>query len=224
MVNTFLQEQSKFWFKIKLSLLLIATWWFVAFFNLYLDISLKDFSLQPYNFEHWYSIFTYPFIHGDIEHLINNSLSGFIIFSALFLVYEKNSLLVLGIIYLISGILLWFLGQKGSMHIGASSVIYGVAFFLFFSGAFSTHSAKRAIAFLMVAWYGGMVWGITPFTVENGISWEGHLSGAMVGFILAILYFEKEDKLFSDEEIEDDTPFFVKYPIEFEKENNTFVE
>ena len=35
--------------------------------------------------------------------------------------------------------------------------------------------------------YGGMVWYIFP-EVENGISWEGHLSGFITGFLFSLLY------------------------------------
>ena len=217
MQNTLLYEKKMFWFKLKLTSFIIGLWWLVAVFNMYLGFSLTNFSLQPYNLSHWYGIFTYPFVHGNLEHLMNNSLSGFMIFASLFLIYEKISLKVLSIIYLVSGIILWFLGQNGSMHIGASGVIYGVAFFLIVSGFIVRESANLAISLFMVAWYGSMIWGIFPFSVKEGVSWEGHLAGAIVGIILAI-YFHKDDifkeKVKASEEDEDDFHFFERYPLD----------
>lgn len=211
-------EKKMFWFKLKLSLAIIASWWLVAFFNMYLGFSLSKYSLQPHSFAHFYGLFTYPFIHGDLDHLMNNSLSAFMIFTSLFLIYEDISLKVLGIIYVCSGVLLWFIGETNSMHIGASSVIYGVAFFLMLSGFIVRESSNLAISFLLVAWYGSMVWGIFPYTVAEGISWEGHLSGAIVGVVLGLrfhwAYFFKQKPYL---ELEDDTEdffFFEKYPIE----------
>ena len=32
-----------------------------------------------------------------------------------------------------------------------------------------------------------MVWGIFPETVKPGVSWEGHLSGSIIGLIFSIL-------------------------------------
>ena len=37
--------------------------------------------------------------------------------------------------------------------------------------------------------YGSLVWGLFPGKV--GMSWEGHLSGFIVGFVLAIVYKTK---------------------------------
>ncbi|MFT4643762.1 MAG: membrane associated rhomboid family serine protease [Planctomycetota bacterium] len=210
-------EQKKFWFKLKLALGIVSSWWLLALFAKFFYFPYRNFGLSPQNTEQLYGIITYPFIHGDFEHLSNNSLSGFIIFSALFLIYEKLSVKVLLFIYLASGILLWFIGEPGSMHIGASSIIYGVAFFLFFSGMIIRDSAHLALSLFMVVWYGSMVWGITPFTVENGISWEGHLSGAIVGSVIAFWFNKndiiKEKVIYPDEDDEEDFNFFEKYPI-----------
>lgn len=40
-----------------------------------------------------------------------------------------------------------------------------------------------AISFFVVFLYGSMVWGLFP--IQEHISWEGHLSGALAGIILA---------------------------------------
>ena len=57
-----------------------------------------------------------------------------------------------------------------------------------------------------------MVWGIFPETVKKGVSWEAHLSGAIVGFILSIIFLKKgpqkkkyewEDETFDDNNDED---------------------
>lgn len=218
MSSTIQAEKKMFWFKLKLSLAIISTWWLVAFFNMYLGVSLSKYSLQPQSVSHFYGILSYPFIHGDLDHLMNNSMSAFMIFSSLFLIYEQLSIKVLTIIYLLSGIILWFIGEPNSMHIGASSVIYGVAFFLMLSGFIVRESSHIAISFLLVAWYGSMIWGIFPYTVEEGVSWEGHLSGAIVGVFLALWYhwpyFFKDNVnkvLYDDSE---DYFFYEKYPIE----------
>ena len=209
--------QKKFWFKLKLVVFIIATWWFVAVFNLFLGISVRNFAIQPHAFNNILGIFTYPFIHGSLDHLLNNSLSAFMIFSALFLIYEKLSIKTLLLIYIFSGVLLWFIGESGSYHVGASSVIYGVAFFITVSGFIVRESSNLAISFLLVAWYGSMVWGIFPYTVEKGVSWEGHLSGAIIGVCLAIwyhrIYFFRSRGVYARND-EEDFFFFEKYPLE----------
>ena len=211
-------ESNKFWFKLKLSFFLVITWWLTAFLAFIIDSDLSQFGIRPKELSSLFNILTYPFIHGDFEHLSSNSLSGFMLFSTLFVIYEKHSIKVLALIYLFSGIILWFIGEKGSLHVGASGVIYGVGFFIFVSGIIIRDSANIAIALFMVAWYGSMIWGITPFTTASNISWEGHLSGAIMGTILA-LWFHREmiiqkKYIHFEEDEEEDFHFYEKYPLD----------
>lgn len=211
------QESQKFWFKLKLSIAIVVSWWFVFFIENIFSLNLYSYGNQPHNLDNIIGIFTYPFLHGGFEHLANNSLSGFMLFSALFLVYEKYSLKVLLIIYIFSGSILWVIGDSGSTHVGASSVIYGVAFFIFFRGIIIRKSSQIALSLFVTVWYGSMVWGINPFTVEQGVSWQGHLSGAIVGVFLA--FFLKKDFYFDgneyfEEDRQEDLPFFDKHPLD----------
>ncbi len=51
---------------------------------------------------------------------------------------------------------------------------------------FSKYYRLIAISFIVVFLYGGMLWFVVP--VEPGISWEGHLSGLVVGLVFAFIY------------------------------------
>ena len=211
-------EKNKFWFKLKLSFSIVLTWWIVSFLSNILNFSIRGFGLRPHNLDSLINIFTYPFVHGDLEHLSSNSLSGFILFATMFVMYEKYSIKVLTILYIFSGLLLWFIGLDGSLHVGASSIIYGVGFFIFFSGMIIRDNANVAIGLFMVAWYGSMIWGISPYTTQANISWEGHLSGAVIGIILAFWFHRKSiiqrKSIIENEAIEEDFYFFEKYPLE----------
>ena len=70
----------------------------------------------------------------------------------------------------------------------------------------------------MVFLYGSFVWGVLPH--DPSISYEGHLSGAIVGFLLAILFRKEEpiEPLKNIEPIaEDDVPWDDwKHPFERE--------
>ena len=94
---------------------------------------------------------------------------------------QAVSVLLYGVIF--SGLLTWLIGRP-SFHIGASGVIYMLVFFLFFKGIFTKHYRLIALSFLVAFLYGSLVWYVLP--VNKGISWEGHLSGAVVGIVLAI--------------------------------------
>ena len=101
--------------------------------------------------------------------------------AALRLFYRNHSIsiIVFGIIF--SGLLTW-LFARSSYHIGASGLIYVLVSFIFFKGLQTKYYRLVALSFLIVLLYGGMVWYIFP-NVEQGISWESHLSGLIVGLV-----------------------------------------
>jgi len=118
--------------------------------------------------------------------------------------------------YFSSGIILWMIGRD-SWHIGASGLIYSLAFFLFFSGLIRKHVPLIAISLIITFLYGSMVWHIFPWQTNDPISWEGHLAGGITGLILSVIYrnsgpqkpeiiWENDEE---DEEVEND-----EYPEE----------
>ena len=84
-----------------------------------------------------------------------------------------------------SGILLWTSGASGN-HIGLSGVVYALAAFLFLSGVIRRHAILMRVALVVVFLYGSIVWGVFP--IEVGVSWQGHLAGAFVGGLLALVW------------------------------------
>jgi len=132
-------------------------------------------------------IFTLIFVHADWGHLINNVISFVILGSFLYYFYRQLATRVLLISYVFSGVILWVIGRE-SWHIGASGLIYSLAFFLFFSGIIRKHIPLIAISLIVALIYGNMVWHIFPWEINDVISWEGHLAGGIIGSVLSIYY------------------------------------
>ena len=132
-------------------------------------------------------IVTHVFIHANLGHLFGNMVSFLILSLCLFYFYRGVAYRIFIFIWLLEGVLLWFLGREG-YHVGASGLIYGLAFFLFWSGIFKKHKPLIAISLLVAFLYGNLVWGIFPLKINDPTSWEGHLSGAVAGFLLAIIF------------------------------------
>ena len=143
--------------------------------------------VYPRRLENIWGIFTLIFIHNDWGHLVNNIISFVILGSLLYYFYMPIANKVMLISYLTSGIILWVIGRD-SWHIGASGLIYSLAFFLFFSGMIRKHIPLIAISLIIAFVYGGMIWHIFPWQVNDPISWEGHLAGGIIGFLLSIFY------------------------------------
>lgn len=134
-------------------------------------------------------IFFMPWIHSheDIRHLLNNSVPTFLLLTLLFYSYREIALRVFLFSWFVTGILLWiFANNNGAYHIGMSGVIYSLAAFLFTSGVLRKYLPLQALSLFIVFIYGSMIWGIFP--AEQHVSWEGHLSGMLVGIFLAFYY------------------------------------
>jgi len=151
-------------------------------------------------------IFTLIFIHADWGHLINNLISFVILSSCLYFFYNQIANKVLFISYILSGLILWIIGRD-SWHIGASGLVYSLALFLFFSGIIRKHVPLIAISLIVAFLYGSMIWHIFPWQMQDPISWEGHLSGGIVGCLLSLWYRnegpQKPVKVWEEDETDD---------------------
>ncbi len=168
----------------------VALVWIIESLEVALGWNFVRFGVRPLNITYLSGILTSPMIHGDWNHLINNTPPLFVLSSLIIMSYRKIAFSALSAIYLLSGLILWlFPLAVGSFHIGASGVIYGMASFLFFSGLFRRDIKSMALALIVAFLYGSLIWGIFPG--KPGISWEGHLSGGVAGFLVAYMYRKK---------------------------------
>ena len=167
------------------TLMFLTLAWGVFWTNELYDLGWRSFGNRPRSADGLIGILTFPFLHSDIEHLWNNTATFFVLNLLLFYFYQEIAGRVWLLLYVLSGIFLWTFA-KGGNHIGASGLIYGLAAFLFVSGLIRRHRLLLRVSLVVVFLYGGMVWWMLP--IEKHISWEGHLSGAGAGLLLAILF------------------------------------
>ena len=180
--------------------------WVIKFFEIAMELDFSPGGVMPREASGLKGIILSPLIHGDWKHLFDNSIPVFVLTFALFYFYRGIAFTIFFFIYIIGGSLLWMIGRE-AYHIGASGIIYGLAAFLFLSGVIRKVNHLMAISLLVVFVYGSLIWGLLPFDYE--VSWEGHLSGALVGVALAVLYRDQgpEREKFSweiEEEIEEE--------------------
>lgn len=168
-----------------LPLLFVLSLWTVFWVEKHFHVSLSHYGVYPREAFGAKGIFFSAFLHGDLKHLINNSLALLVLLAALRFFYREQSyaVLVFGIIF--SGLGTWLLGRP-SYHIGASGLIYALVSFMFFKGIFTKYYRLVALSLLIVVFYGGMVWYMFP-KVDDTISWEGHLSGFLTGIAFALV-------------------------------------
>ena len=126
-----------------------------------------------------------PFLHGNLGHIISNTIPLCIL---LFLLAgsQERSTRVIGALIICGGSLLWLTGRSEATHVGASGLIYGLITFLIVVGIRERRFLSLAVSALTGFLFGGTLFsGILP-TVGESVSWDGHLTGALAGVIIAI--------------------------------------
>jgi membrane associated rhomboid family serine protease len=162
--------------------------WSVFVMDEYLGFPLKQYGMEPRTVEGLRGIVTMHFLHGDLEHIAQNSLAFFVLNTFLFYFYRSISLSIFAVIAIVSPVLLWSVGRPGN-HIGASVLIYGEFAFLLVSGLIRRNPLLLRVALVVVLYYGSLVWYVFP--VDKKVSWEGHACGFFIG-VLAAFWFRKK--------------------------------
>lgn len=142
-----------------------------------------------------------PLLHGDFNHLTANSSAFLILGLLLFHFYGAKTPRLLAAMWLGSGVLVWTLARPVT-HIGLSGVIYAMTAFLFVDGIRRRNRAGSGAAMITALLFGGSIWGVLPG--QPGISWEGHLFGAICGVVLAMMQPKPPSRLKKQEEPPDD--------------------
>ena len=214
------ERRALFFFFLFPVLFLIIMWLGKLIEHLF-GLSFADYGVYPQSLSGLKGILFSPFIHGDFEHLGNNSYPILILGGMLFAFYKKIAKQLFLWLFFIAGFWLWIIGGIGNEglrpHIGASGVIYALASFLFVSGIIRKNPRLSAVSMLIIFLYGSMIWGVLP--TKEHISWEGHLSGFMAGIIVAIFYRNEGPKRKKyqweiDEELEEE--FRIKNKIDID--------
>jgi membrane associated rhomboid family serine protease len=179
--------------------------WSVMLVEYMLGENFYYLGVNPQSVSGLFGIIAAPLIHGSVEHALGNTLPVLLLGSMLLYGYPKSRWWVLIIVWLASGIGVWFFARE-SYHVGASGLTHGIFFFLVIAGILR-HDA-RSSALLMVAFfmYGTMFWTIFPH--EPGVSFEYHLFGAISGVACALAFSRRDPKPVRktyDWEGEDDT-------------------
>lgn len=180
-------EKKIFLFSMIIPTIFLIIIWLIKIIETTLNVNFTNLGMYPRHIEGITGILTSPLIHGDFQHLIGNSSSFFILSTALFFFYREMAYRIFVLNYILAGLFLW-LGGRSVWHIGASGVIYGLAAFLFFSGLFRKDLRLLTISMLVIFIYGSLFWGIFP--IKEGISWDGHLMGAVSGTILSLIFYK----------------------------------
>ncbi|GAB3192546.1 rhomboid family intramembrane serine protease [Nesterenkonia suensis] len=185
----------------------IAMWvlWFVSiaagdWFN-------RTFGLRPRSLDGLSGILFTPLLHSSFGHVMSNSMAWLLLGGIIALLVRRFTLVMISI-WLLAGALMWLTGRPARswicnhpdgfdacitpLQVGASGVVYGFAAFLVAYGLM-TRRVAAILAALVVLFFQGLslILGMLPITAGAGVSWEGHLAGAVAGVVVAFFFTQE---------------------------------
>jgi membrane associated rhomboid family serine protease len=169
-------------FAVALSFVLLL--WVLKLVEYLGGLDFTQFGIYPRRADGLAGVILAPFIHGSVTHLFANTAPIVVIGTMLLYGYPQASKVLLPVVYLGGGVAVWLFARE-AYHIGASGIAFGMLFFVFSVSVLRWERRKIAISLVVFFLYGGMISGVIPGA--NDISFESHLSGALIGIVLAFL-------------------------------------
>ena len=148
--------------------------------------AVAPFAVRPHEAAGLLGILTAPLLHGSWDHVLSNAIAILLLGALAGSVYPRASLRALPLLWLGSGIGAWLLGHGGEHHLGASGVTHGLMYLTLTLGILRKERSAVAAAMIVFLLYGGMVMAVLP--LQEGVSWQSHLGGAIAGVLSAFLF------------------------------------
>jgi len=178
------RARANFRLAVRIAVGFVALLWFIQLSNWALDLGPGNLGVRPREIAGLPGIFVAPLLHASFEHLLANTPPLLVLGTSMLYLYPGALPKVLPAVYLGPGIAVWLLGGQGSVHVGASGIVYGLASYIFVAGVLRRDRRAIAAALLVCFMYGTLIWGVLP--IRPGVSWETHLTAALIGVLFAI--------------------------------------
>jgi membrane associated rhomboid family serine protease len=164
---------------------MLALMWVLEIVDQVTSANLDQYGIKPHDADGLIGIATAPFLHAGFGHLIGNTVPFLVLGVAIALSGLARVLGATAIVALVGGLGTWIFASSGTDHIGASGIVFGYAAYLIARGFFSRNLLHLGVGVLVIAVYGTtLLFGLVP---TDGISWQGHLFGAVGGVVAARL-------------------------------------
>ena len=161
---------------------MVAVMWSVEVVDLVAG-DLDSAGIRPRDEDGLPGIVLAPFLHGGFGHLIGNTIPFLVLGISIALSGLARAAAVTAIVALVSGLGTWIAAPEGTVHIGASGLVFGYATYLLARGAYSRRLAHLAVGLVVLLLYGTtLLFGFVP---TPGVSWQAHLFGAIGGVVAA---------------------------------------
>jgi membrane associated rhomboid family serine protease len=123
-----------------------------------------------------------PFLHDGFRHLFANTIPFVVMGAVIASGGIARFVRVAAIVGIVSGIGVWVLARSGTVHLGASGLVFGFLTYLLARGVIARKVTWMLGGLVVLVVYGGILWGLLP---RPGVSWTGHVFGAIGGVVAA---------------------------------------
>src|SRR4051794_22500299 len=162
---------------------MVAVMWVVEIIDEIDDHRLDGYGIRPHHLDRLFGIITAPFLHAGFDHLMANTVPFIVLGFAIAFSGLTRVLGVTVIVMAVGGLGTWLIAPSNTIHIGASGVVFGYATYLVFRGVFTGRVPELLLGAAVAAlWGSALLSGLVP---HDGISWQGHLCGAIGGLVAA---------------------------------------
>ena len=176
---------------IRIVAFLVAVMWIAEIVDTIAGHRLDQYGIEPRDPDGLVGVGAAPFLHADFGHLISNTLP-FVVLGLLIAVGGAVQVIkVTAIVAVVGGLGTWLIAPDNTVHIGASGIVFGYASYLLTRGIFNRSVPELLIAGVLAAvWGTALLAGLLP---QDGISWQGHLCGAIGGVVAASMLAPKRE-------------------------------
>ena len=123
-----------------------------------------------------------PFLHDGFRHLFGNTVPFLVMGCAIASGSIGRFLRVVAIVGVTAGLGVWLFARSGTVHVGASGLVFGFLTYLLARGVIARKVTWILGGLVVLVVYGGILWGLLP---TPGVSWTGHAFGAVGGVLAA---------------------------------------
>lgn len=166
-----------------LSVGFVAVLWAVEIYDRATPGALERYGITSRTDEGLVGIAAAPLLHVGWGHLEANSGPLLVLGFLVAVVSTARWLGVLAWTWLVSGFGVWLVGPADAVTVGASGLVFGLLTYLLIAGFLERRPVGILIAVGVFLLYGSVLLGVLPG--QPGISWQGHLFGAVGGVLAA---------------------------------------
>jgi membrane associated rhomboid family serine protease len=163
-----------------------ALLWVIEVVDSAMNHRLDQYGVQPRSGEGLLGIVFAPLLHAGWAHLEGNTVPCLVLLFITLATGIARGMLATAVIWVVAGTGVWLVAGSNSDHIGASSLIFGWIVYLVIRGIVNKRLWEIAVGVVVLLLYGGALWGVLPG--QPGVSWQGHLFGAVGGGLAAVLF------------------------------------